>query len=332
MLTILDSEPPRNPIASSWSTAFEPGPVEPTDTAAELAVARYLDEMQHCGAEMTASSMVKYCQRGYGTRGDFKPGRVLKYTTLLSTKEPRLLLRKVRHRNWHWIAMSASVPDWITFCPRMRWRMDKHSGKVFWTAPLCDNWRCRNCCAEAKANTIIGRACILFLTVDRVWHAVIPFDGHLHEWLRQRVCRERGGALWVHRNDEDNVVHVYATADLSTRERPNLGTWMEPLDALRSLIDPTLVLPGVHARRWLGTWALPPKPKPVAQSFNVGSGPAEVYSVAVEKARAAMESLYGVGAVERFSAVDIEIIWLPAVKQAVDVEWGALMHQRAGLA
>lgn len=216
--------------------------------------------------------------------------------------------------------MSLGVPNWITYCRRNRWFMSRRSGDVFCTNHPCENWRCERECAGYKAEKIIERATDVFLQVDRVWYSVLPFDDHLHVWLRKRRERRGGGALWVHRG-RDATVHVFATADLSSRPRPNLGEWLTPLDALRRLIDPTLSLPGVQARQWLGTWKPDPTPKKERTTFKLGSAPHDVMDPALRNATAVLERVHGVGAFERLSPDDIERIWLPIVTAEVDEQW-----------
>jgi hypothetical protein len=174
----------------------------------------------------------------------------------------------------------------------------------------------------------------VFLTVDQVWHAVIPFEENFHPWLRQRRNRSPGGgALWVPREDEQTV-HVYATADLSSDERTNLGIWLEPLDALNSLIDRSLALPGVRGRRWLGAWEPPATataPPGEPTTFTLGNGPKKLYDHALREAEQELGCRLGDDVRHQtLSPDDIKSVWLPLVTAALDQEWDAFKRERAG--
>jgi hypothetical protein len=305
------------PGPSTWLSKPEPGPVEPADDADEKTVALYLDELD-AAIGLTWRDTVRYCQKRFGARSDFDLGVVLERLAL------RRQLAPVRHQPWLWVVVPG-LPKSAAFCPRTIWLMDKYSGNVFSISPPCDNWRCWSQCAEDKAERVITQACPHFVSVDAVWHEVFPYDDKLHDWLRQRRQRCHGGVLWVRRFDDDTV-HVYATADLSSRERPNLGQWLEPLDALNRLIETTLALPGVQDRRWLGTWNTSSDArKSSGRHISLGTGPKDVFWTADKNARDALENVYGVGALDRFSPDEIDTIWVPLLRAEIDKQWTIYM-------
>ena len=318
----------------TWDSPFEPEAVEPGSTAPPGAIVEYLHEMDALGAfdgHLSRGGVVRYCHhRGHLRRPLFKLADVFEGLDALSAAAYRRQLPSVKHAVAEWKSLKefGQIPDSVLGCPRLVWRMDKKTGRIFWFLANCDSFLCERKCAEARVEENLLWACRMFRLVERVWVGTMPDRGKPSTYLlrtrRGRAGKRRDlagpeGTLWVRRADKQ--LYIFSTTDLSLPGMaPAHGEWISPREALELLVGTTLALPGVKKVQWAGLWKRPAARRPPGRSFDLGGPPMDVMEDARAEAEDALSEQHGLSP-DSLSEEQVQTLWLPLVQEA-------LKHQR----
>jgi hypothetical protein len=318
--------------SSAWDTPGEPEPTPPKPTARAKEVAEYLHEMDLLGAfdgQLDCATVLRYCHhRGHIPSPIFRFADVLSGLDEAAASTRRSLLGPIPsdEKEWKTLRDRGDIPAWVRRCPRLVWRMDKKSGEVYSFWAKCESDLCESRCAEVRAEGNLKWACRQFPHDDQVWVAAVPYDDGLTVRLRKRRERKRRqtgcpeGTVWVRRGD--GTIHIFSTHDLSDPDdEPRRGRWLSPAEALDALLNLSLALPGVKKVGWSGAWKRPAQRRSEGRTYDLSEQPESLMEEALAEAGDALKEQYGVDALEQMSADQVETIWLPMVKSAIEHQW-----------
>jgi hypothetical protein len=314
--------------SSIWHRECDPDPVAPAPLASEWEVAKYLNEMGHCGYEPTPVAVVRFCRNhGHTQRPDFKISKVAEGLVALGAVDTRRYLGEIAKGNvWQWAALDR--PGYVERCPNLIWRMDRLNGDLFSFFDDCNSRRCGRKCALRRAESDLLWACRVFRSHEVIWHAIVPNDKAIVGRMKTRHSRRNrgGGMLWIRRSDSATV-HFYATGALSGRDEPRSGEWLHRRDALQQIASVDLALPGTDKVWFSGSWARPSAtdsgPPNEPTTFRLGEAPYDLMTDAITRAERVLKERRGLWRTD-LTADQVERIWLPLVQEEVEAEWEIL--------